>query len=131
MIEPDEIIIGRTSLTEILERHQHWLNKDCDGWEDMRACLRGVDLSGTDLRSVNLRNADLFRTIFYCADLRNADLRYANLQSADLSCANLSGADLGGADIRGAILNLIVYRNAKGLPKNWILITRRKKKNGN
>ena len=23
-------------LKEILENHKHWLNEDCDGWQDMR-----------------------------------------------------------------------------------------------
>lgn len=31
-------------LAEILERHKHWLNEDCDGWCDMRAVLSGADL---------------------------------------------------------------------------------------
>ena len=33
-------------LKEILENHKHWLNEDCDGWQDMRANLSGADLSG-------------------------------------------------------------------------------------
>ena len=36
-------------LKEILENHKHWLIEDCDGWQDMRANLRGAGLSGTDL----------------------------------------------------------------------------------
>ena len=32
-------------LKEVLENHKHWLNEDCDGWQDMRA-----DLSGANLR---------------------------------------------------------------------------------
>ena len=35
-------------LKEVLENHKHWLNEDCDGWQDMMADLRGVDLSGVD-----------------------------------------------------------------------------------
>ena len=31
-------------LKEVLENHKHWLNKDCDGWQDMRADLRGADV---------------------------------------------------------------------------------------
>ena len=23
-------------LKEVLENHKHWLNEDCDGWQDMR-----------------------------------------------------------------------------------------------
>ena len=37
-------------LKEILENHKHWLNEDCDGWENMRADLSGADLIRADLR---------------------------------------------------------------------------------
>ena len=36
-------------LKEVLENHKHWLNEDCDGWQDMRADLRRADLSGANL----------------------------------------------------------------------------------
>lgn len=29
-------------LKEIIERHQHWLNEDCEDWENMRANLTGA-----------------------------------------------------------------------------------------
>ena len=79
-------------LKEVLENHKHWLNEDCDGWQDMRA-----DLSGADLREADLRWADL-----RWADLKWANLSEANLSEANLSEANLSGADLREADLRGA-----------------------------
>lgn len=53
-------------LDKIIERHQHWIKEDCEGWEDMKA------------------------------DLRDADLSWADLRGADLSGANLSGANLSG-----------------------------------
>lgn len=37
-------------LKEILENHKHWINEDCDGWENMRADLYRADLSEADLR---------------------------------------------------------------------------------
>ena len=37
-------------LKVILENHKHWLNEDCEGWQDMRADLTGADLTGADLR---------------------------------------------------------------------------------
>ena len=61
-------------LDKIVERHQHWLKEDCEGWEDMRA------------------------------DLTRADLTRANLYGANLYGANLTGADLTGADLYGANL---------------------------
>ena len=51
-------------LKEVLENHKHWLNEDCDGWQDMRA--------------------DLYMANLYRADLRGADLREANLSGANL-----------------------------------------------
>ena len=36
-------------LKEILENHKHWLNEDCDGWNNMRADLSEADLSEADL----------------------------------------------------------------------------------
>jgi len=70
----------------ILERHLHWWNRDCEGWENMRADLRGADLRGAELRDADLRGADLRD-----ADLRGADLRGANLRDADIdfSCMPL------------------------------------------
>ena len=67
--------ISQEELNEIVENHRHWLNRDCDGWEKMRAELSYVDLRGLDLRG---------------ADLRGADLRGASLINADLSGANYS-----------------------------------------
>ena len=33
----------------IVERHQHWLKEDCEGWEGMSANLSDAYLSGADL----------------------------------------------------------------------------------
>jgi hypothetical protein len=59
-------------IKEIIEKHQHWLKEDCEGWENMRADLSRAYLSG------------------------------ANLSGADLSRADLSGANLNGAYLSGA-----------------------------
>ena len=87
-------------LNKVVENHKHWLNEDVDGWENMKADLRGADLRVADLRGANLRVADLRG-----ANLRGADLRGANLRGADLSEADLSEADLRGADLSGADLS--------------------------
>ena len=87
------------TLKEVLENHKHWLNEDCDGWENMRADLSEADLRGADLSEANLYRADLSE-----ADLRGADLSEADLSGAYLSEANLSGAYLSGADLSGAYL---------------------------
>ena len=81
-------------INDVLEKHKHWLNEDCSGWENMRASLREADLRGAYLREADLRGADL-----YGADLRGADLYGADLRGADLREADLYGADLRGADL--------------------------------
>ena len=124
----------QSELDKIIDRHQHWLEEDCEGWENMRAnlCksnLSGADLSGAglseadlcgaDLRGANLRGANLCKSNLCGADLRGAnlseadlywanlyvaDLKSANLCSANLRSANLSGADLSGAGLSEADL---------------------------
>ena len=97
----------REKLSTILENHKHWINEDCEGWENMKAYLRdaylcGANLCGADLRDAYLCGADLRDANLYGADLRDAnlygaDLRDANLRDADLRYANLCYADLRGA----------------------------------
>ena len=131
----------REELSTILENHKHWINKDCEGWENMKANLRGVNLRDADLRDANLRNADLrgvnLRGVNLCcaylrdANLRNADLRGANLCCAYLRDANLCdanlcdaylcdaylcGSDLCGSDLCGSDLRGANLRDAKNLP---------------
>ena len=111
----------REELSTILENHKHWINEDCEGWENMKADLCGADLRYANLRCANLRcanlrgadlcGADLCGTNLRCANLRGANLRGADLCDADLRGANLRGADLCDADLRGANL-----RGAKNLP---------------
>ena len=106
-------------LDKIIERHQHWLNEDCEGWEHMRAklyneylsCailygadLREVNLSGANLYGANLRDANLSRANLYGAYLSVADLSGANLCGAHLLVANLYGANLSEANLYGADL---------------------------
>ena len=38
------------NLEKIIKNHQHWLDKDCDGWEEMKADLRYANLRGAKLR---------------------------------------------------------------------------------
>jgi hypothetical protein len=81
--------ISKEELDTILENHKHWIKKDVEGWENMRA-----DLSETNLRSAKL----------YGANLYGANLRGADLCGADLSVTNLSETNLRGADLRGVNL---------------------------
>ena len=67
----------RETLDKIMENHKHWINEDCEGWENMKANLRDANLRYADLRNADLRYADLRD-----ADLRYADLHYAKLNDA-------------------------------------------------
>ena len=87
-------------MNEILRNHKHWVLRDCDGWESMRADLSRADLPGDDLSRANLYGANLSG-----ADLSGANLSGANLSGADLSRATLYGANLSGADLSGANLS--------------------------
>ena len=97
-----DIKIGKYTLTEIIERHQHWLKEDCENWKDMRADLTGVNLS-----EVNLSGVDLYGIILDGADLSGANLSQANLYGADLTGADLFGADLYEANLYGADLSKV------------------------
>ena len=114
-------------LNKIIEKHQHYLNKDINGWENMKADLSYKNLSGLDfknanlreanlsnanLKKANLRNADLRDADLAYADLRNANLREANLCRAFCCYANLRSADLRNADFREANLFVAVLREA-------------------
>ena len=123
-------------LNKIVENHQHYLNKDVDGWENMKADLSHQDLMDLDLSRKDLRNAIFYNTNLCRANLRNTDLRgaslcEANLENTDFSYANLndaafyyadlsevnfrhtdlSGADFYHADLRGVDLS---YANLYG-----------------
>ena len=91
-------------LNKILENHKHWLNTDCEGWEDMKANLNSANLQGVDLSGVDLQFVDLSFADLSYADLSYADLSFANLSNADLSNANLFGANLRYADLSFARL---------------------------
>ena len=107
--------LTREKLNKILKEHKHWINEDCNNWEEMRADLSGVDLSRANLSGANLLNADLSDAELsganlsganlYNADLRGANLSGANLLNADLSGVDLGRANLSGADLRGANLS--------------------------
>ena len=91
-------------LDKIVEQHKHWIKKDCEGWEGMRADLRGADLRKADLHGDDLRGANLNGAYLYGANLRGADLSEANLSGTNLYGANLYGANLYEADLRNADL---------------------------
>ena len=91
-------------LNEILRNHKHWILEDVDGWEEMRADLRGVNFQGANLRGADLCEAELCGANLQGANLQRADLYGANLYEADLCGTNLYEADLCGVDLCGTNL---------------------------
>ena len=96
-------VLTKEELQEIIDKHRHWLNKDCEGWESMKADLRDADLKGA-----NLKNADLTG-----ADLKGTDLSYVDLSYACLNDVDLRDADLKGANLEGIVMRNTDLRNAK------------------
>ena len=97
-------------LNKVLENHKHWLNEDCDGWEEMKADLCGANLRGADLRYANLCGADLRG-----ADLRDADLRDAeNVPFIPYACPDF-GKFIGYKKASGYIVELEILEDAKRL----------------
>lgn len=80
----------KEKLKTILEKHMHWLNKDCENWETMRADLK-------------------------CADLRGADLRGAkNIPYIPITCPDF-GSFVAYKKVRGYIVELEIPCDAKRL----------------
>ena len=111
--------LTQKEINKIIENHKHWLNKDVDGWNNMKADFFNQDLSDANLRGADLSRADFCGANLCGADLSDTDLRDANLCDANLSDANLCDANLSGADIRGANLsnaNLLCTKNMMYIP---------------
>ena len=106
----------REELSTILENHKHWINEDCEDWENMKANLCDADLRGANLCDAYLRYANLCGADLCDANLRGAYLCGADLRGTNLCDANLCGADLCGADLRDAYLCGANLRGTKNLP---------------
>ena len=91
--------------------------RDLNGYEFIKADLRGVDLSETDLRGAvfnnsllngsDLRGANMKDVLAYSTDFEEADLRDANLSNALLMESSFTNAKIEGADFSDAIINRI------------------------
>ena len=104
MKDYNNVKINDRMIKEVLERHKHWLNKDCKNWECMRANLYNVNLDYTNLNDADLRGAQLIGANLYDSNLRNANLINAYLCDANLIGADLRNVDLQGANLCGANL---------------------------
>ena len=98
----------KEELSTILENHKHWINEDCEGWENMKANLRGVDLRGADLRGADLRDANLCDAYLRYADLRGAK----NLPFIPYACPD-TGSFIGYKKASNMIIKLEITEDAK------------------
>lgn len=87
-------------LNGIVESHQHWLKRDCDGWYRMRA-----NLSNDNIRWKYLKGVDLRGGVFRKVDATSADFSHADLRNADFTNAILCGANFVGANLERAIFD--------------------------
>lgn len=90
----DEVIINGKPLSIILENHLHWLNADCEGWENMRADLSEANLSNIDFSGMNLRHINFYKATIQETDFSQADIRFANFTKADLDFTCFNKANL-------------------------------------
>ena len=94
-------------IKKILENHKHWLKEDIDGWEKMRADLRGANLVGANLVEANLRGADLRE-----ANLREAKIDENTRINLPISCPD-TGVFTAWKKARGYIVQLEIPAEAK------------------
>ena len=100
--------IDEKGLADIIERHGHYLEEDCEGWENMQANLSYFDLEGIDLHGKDLREL-----VVNGANMKGADLHGANLKAASFGDTILTGADLQGAGLEGAAMPGAILCKAK------------------
>lgn len=98
----DEVIINGKPLSIILENHLHWLNADCEGWENMRANLAEANLSNLNFSGMDLRHINFYKTTIHDSYFDRADIRFANFKEADLSFDYFNEANLYEADFSDA-----------------------------
>ena len=103
----------QNELNKILKNHKHWINRDYEDWEGLKANLRNADLRGADLLGANLRNACLSG-----ANLNGADLRGAkNIPFVPMACPD-TGAFIGYKKASGYILKLEILQDARRSSSN-------------
>lgn len=116
-----EVMVDGVSLEVILNNHKHWLDKDVEGWENMRAHLDGADLShiddqlsmvslsgaiimNCDFSHSNLINTDFSEALISCCNFNNSvcigarfmnsKIKYSNFKFADCRCSDFTGASI-------------------------------------
>lgn len=93
-------------LNMIIEDHQHWLARDCEGWESMRANLSGADLSGLSMENARMSYGTFNRANLSGTNLNGADMSLASMAGVNLSRTQLYGTNMCGAYMIGANLDM-------------------------
>ena len=91
--------LTKEEVKKIVENHQHWVNKDCRDWQDMRADFTDVYVGHIDLSEVNLSQATFDRVIFDSVDLTGANLDSVDVRNSMFVNTTLTGASLRISDI--------------------------------
>lgn len=106
--------ITQKEFDEILTNHQHYLNKDCDSWENMCAKFENVSLEKVILKEVNLIEAHIYETNFRLSRLVYANLDAANIEYCNFKLANLNDVSLYSTKFELPNLHRTSLINAKG-----------------
>jgi len=112
----DKVIINGKPLSIILEDHLHWLNADCEGWENMKANLSEANLSDIDFSGMDLRCVNFHKAVIHETNFSQADIRFANFSQADISFTYFNKANLYEANFSEARLyhTDFIYANLCG-----------------
>lgn len=130
-INEGEVMKGKDKMTqeeleEIIKRHQHWLKRDCDGWEQMRADfsykhLQGFSIIDTDLPQANFSfsiienmtfdHADLINANLYCANILNTSFDNSLLQSSYFEHSRFKNASLNNSNCTYADFSCAIVRD--------------------
>ena len=104
--------VTEAELKKILENHKHWLNKDCTGWQCMRANLLHayigyMDLSGIEFRSIDFEgaifsNVNLSGVIFDGCCLDRANFLDTNLAKTRFTSTTFNHAEFSNVDLSEA-----------------------------
>ncbi len=111
-INGGEFMEGKEKMTkeefeEIVKRHQHWLKRDCDGWEQMRA-----DFSYKHLQGFSIIDTDLSRAKFRFSIIENMTFEHADLINADLYCANILNTSFKNSLLQSSYFEHSKFKNA-------------------
>ena len=115
--------INQEELSEILKKHEMWLNGEGGKRADLENTnLKDVYLKNANLQYANLAEVNLEDANLRCANLEDANLRGANLKNSDLRYANLRCANLKGSYLEGVKTNINTIGYNLACPKKGSFI---------